>query len=165
MTSLSRKSPALIVAGLMAFDLAAAPLVSAADAKPSQAIVSEFVQALGAKDIAKVRAMLAPDATVMLPFGSGEGTTAKSRTFEGVEQAMGYFGSADQRLATVGFADVEISLAGDDRVFVEATGDMTLPDGRAYRNRYVIRFDIADGRITEVREYFDPLVAGAAFGN
>jgi ketosteroid isomerase-like protein len=38
-----------------------------------------------------------------------------------------------------------------------------MPDGRAYRNKYVFRFSIRDGRISHVREYFNPVIAAYAF--
>jgi len=45
------------------------------------------------------------------------------------------------------------------RVFIEQWGNMVLPDGRPYRNKYVFRFSIRQGRISHVREYFNPVIA------
>lgn len=33
-----------------------------------------------------------------------------------------------------------------------------LPTGRPYRNTYISRFSVRDGRLTQVAEFFDPLV-------
>jgi ketosteroid isomerase-like protein len=59
---------------------------------------------------------------------------------------------------------MELSITGDgSRVFIEQRGNMVLPDGRPYRNKYVFRFSIRDGRISHVREYFNPVIAAYAF--
>lgn len=61
--------------------------------------------------------------------------------------------------------DVEISLLGDgSRLFVEQRGNITLQSGKAYRNRYIFRYDIRDGKIARVREYINPIISAEAFG-
>jgi ketosteroid isomerase-like protein len=40
---------------------------------------------------------------------------------------------------------------------------MALSDGRSYRTKYVFRFSIRDGRVSHVREYFNPVIAAYAF--
>jgi ketosteroid isomerase-like protein len=50
-------------------------------------------------------------------------------------------------------------------VFVEGRGDLILKQtGQPYRNVYVFRFRISDEKITEIREYSDPVIYAQAFG-
>jgi Phenazine biosynthesis protein A/B len=50
-------------------------------------------------------------------------------------------------------------------VFVEGRGDLILKQtGQPYRNIYVFRFSISDGKITEIREYANPVIYAKALG-
>lgn len=52
-----------------------------------------------------------------------------------------------------------------DTVIARFDGDLVLADGTPYRNAYICVFTFdAAGKIAEYREYFDPIVAGVAFG-
>ncbi|MEM9972897.1 MAG: nuclear transport factor 2 family protein [Pseudomonadota bacterium] len=131
----------------------------------SESLVTEFFGALSDKNFEKIEAFFAPDAVVLLPFAAGQDTTSAPVVFEGMEQLMAYYRGAGQRIAEVGFVEPEVTLSPDGSiVFVENAGDMVLPDGRDYENRYVWRFTIEEGRFSEVREYYDPKVADTAFG-
>jgi ketosteroid isomerase-like protein len=48
-------------------------------------------------------------------------------------------------------------ISGGDRVAAEAVGYALLGNGRTYQNRYLLIADIADGYITQIREYCDTL--------
>ena len=59
---------------------------------------------------------------------------------------------------------MELSITADgSRLFIEQRGNMTMADGRPYRNRYVFRFDVRDGRVSHVREYINPIISAHAF--
>ena len=145
--------------------LLAAPIATAKNATASEDLVTTFFDALTTKDFDQIQAMFTEEATVYLPFAAGQETRANPIVFDGIEQVMDYYRSAGQRIAEVGFSDTEVTVSSNpDVVFVENVGDMVLPDGRAYENRYIWRFVIEDGLFTEVREYYDPKVADTAFG-
>ncbi len=61
------------------------------------------------------------------------------------------------------FVDVKIMPAEDAGTFVvESGGDMILPNGAEYKNRYVFIVGVKDDRIALFREYFNPDVLTAA---
>jgi len=137
-----------------------------AQAEPPAAVAARFFTALEARDPAALRALLAPEATNVLPYtASGDTAPAAMRRFEGRGQVMGYFTGALERIAEVRFTDSETVVGSDGvSVVVENRGDMVLADGRAYRNHYVWRLRVEDGRITAIREFFNPVTAALAFG-
>ena len=54
--------------------------------------------------------------------------------------------------------------AENDTVVVEARGDARTKDGRDYRNTYCFVLKLANGKITESREYMDTQLVKATFG-
>jgi ketosteroid isomerase-like protein len=158
-----RKTP--LSAFLLATVLAAATLDIARAASPEK-VVSDFFDALEARDPANVQTLLADDVTNVLPYtASGDTQPAALRRFEGRSAVMTYFEGAMERIRTIAFEDTAIAPTADgNTVFVETRGDMVLADGRAYRNLYVWVFETEDGQITAIREYFNPVTAALAFG-
>jgi ketosteroid isomerase-like protein len=55
-------------------------------------------------------------------------------------------------------------IAEDDLVVVEARGDNIAKSGARYDNHYCLVFQLADGKIVEVREYMDSALAEAILG-
>lgn len=57
-----------------------------------------------------------------------------------------------------------LGVAGErDRVAIEIQGRCTLPDGRHYDNNYCFVVVLREGRVCEVREYCDTLLAAQTF--
>jgi ketosteroid isomerase-like protein len=101
-----------------------------------------FFRAVATKDTVALGQSLTDDAVYEIPF-SESGSTEPG-------QFRRYVGAAAIN-------------ADGSRVFIEQRGNMVLSDGRSYRNRYVFRFAIRNGRICHVREYFNPVTAAYAF--
>ncbi len=75
-----------------------------------------------------------------------------------------YVDNAFARLGRIDWAERDIIRSADGRrVFVEALGDMVL-NGKPYRNRYVLRFDLKGGKITGMKEYLNPVTSAIATG-
>ena len=55
-------------------------------------------------------------------------------------------------------------LADDDHVVVEAHGDMISKNGVPYRNEYCLVFQLAEGKIVEMREYQDSILCERVLG-
>ena len=55
-------------------------------------------------------------------------------------------------------------LADEDWVIVEAKGDMVALDGRPYQNHYCLHYQIADGKIIEMKEYMDTVLCEDRLG-
>lgn len=58
----------------------------------------------------------------------------------------------------------ELILAEGDHVVVLAKGEATTVDGKAYNNDYCFVFRLTGGKIVEVQEYMDTVLADAALG-
>ena len=58
----------------------------------------------------------------------------------------------------------ELILADGDHVVVLAKGDAETVEGKRYDNDYCFVFRMKDGKIVEVREYMDTILADAALG-
>jgi ketosteroid isomerase-like protein len=41
---------------------------------------------------------------------------------------------------------------------------MEMSNGRPYKNRYIFRFDVENGKIKRIREYCNPVTGALAFG-
>ena len=55
--------------------------------------------------------------------------------------------------------------ADGDYVIVEARGDNVTREGKPYNNEYCFVFRLADGKITEVKEYADTALVEAVLGD
>jgi two-component system response regulator FixJ len=157
---------------LMALSLLSLPLLASAPAVAATArapaAVEQFLDAMTAKDRDKVAGLLATNVRIEYPFDrSGCTQDGCWRRFEGRDAALaGYVDPAFKRIQRIGWVDRDVSVAdGGKRVFVEALGDMQLADGTVYKNRYVLRIDIADGRITGMKEYLNPVTSAIATGS
>ncbi len=118
------------------------------------------------KDLDGVRALMAENIQIEIPFSeSGRTEDGHFRVYEGIEAACGFWATAFQAEGeSAGPLGTEITQSADGRVtFVEARGHLTMANGRDYRNRYVMRFVIENGKIAHVREYYNPIVSGYAF--
>jgi ketosteroid isomerase-like protein len=142
------------------------PVDSPQGRRAAKDAIRRFFRAVAAKDAAALTESITEDAIYEMPFSeSGSTEPGGFRSYAGaaavVEFWMATVGSGLQNL---GPDDVELSVTGDgSRVFIEQRGNMILSDGRAYRNRYVFRFSIRDGRVSHVREYINPIIAAYAF--
>jgi ketosteroid isomerase-like protein len=145
----------------------AALLITApAVARPADALVNAWLDALSRKDRPALEAMIAEDAVFEYPFDRSGKTEAGSwRSFRGRDAVLkNYVDVALARLSPIGWTEREVTRSADgSRVFVEALGDMGL-GGVPYRNRYVLRFDIKDDRITHMKEYLNPVTSAIATG-
>jgi ketosteroid isomerase-like protein len=142
--------------------LVAAPAM----ARPAQAVVEDWLAAQARKDRPALATMIAEDAVFEYPFDRSGKTEAGSwRVFRGRDAVLNnYIDVAFARLDRIGWTEREMTVSADGkRVFVEALGDMAIK-GVPYRNRYVLRFDIKDDRITHMKEYLNPVTSAIATG-
>jgi ketosteroid isomerase-like protein len=91
------------------------------------------------------------------------GTTDWSRTYDGKQAVRSellrpLFAQFGERY----MAEATRLTAEDDRVVVEARGQVTTKAGRPYDNAYCYVFRIVGGRITEITEYFDTELVATA---
>lgn len=135
--------------------------------RAAKASVARFYAAIGRRDWDAVRNALTADAVYEFPFSeTGSSDPSECRRFEGADAIVGFWRDTlarDMRFAAP--EDVDLSILADgSRLFIEQRGNIVLADGTPYRNRYIFRYDIRDGRIAHVREYINPVISARAFG-
>ena len=122
------------------------------------AVVQGFLQAVAAEDMRAADTLLSGSAEFVLPFHpSGDVSAAAVRRIPAPVYLSSLFANYDQ----IVFAEQIAHIANEGRsVFLEAYGDFRVAgSGRPYRNRYLFRFDIYDGRIERITEYRNPVTA------
>jgi ketosteroid isomerase-like protein len=143
-----------------AHEPAPAPLAPAA-----LTVVERYMDAMRARDRAAVDALVADDAVFEYPFSrSGNTEPGAGRRFEGREAVMrDYVDRGFAILTKIDWTDPVFTPSADGRtVFLEARGDMLLVNDVPYRNHYVVRFDVSDGRIVRMAEYMNTVTASQA---
>ena len=122
-------------------------------AERNQRIVEVFFESLDRGDAEALLAAYAPDATVWtagsLPF-SGTHTLDQLPEFMG--DILSQFPEG-LRFTVTGIT------AGDDRVAVEAESEGRHQNGRRYHNQYHFLFILRDGKIVQMKEYLDTMLA------
>jgi ketosteroid isomerase-like protein len=122
-------------------------------------VLRRAMQAFSARDIDAMLELLADDVVVEMPY--------EARFGYGVLDKAGFRALLDQLLVMYDRFDIEIDrlheLADGSGVVAEYRSDAVLAgSGVPYRNRYCGVFLLADGRISQWREYDNPLVVDEA---
>jgi ketosteroid isomerase-like protein len=133
----------------------------------------EFVRAVEAKDIGAVERTLREDA-VQLFMHSNAVTSAEGvadiiagrrqglcvADVSGREEVLGYTRGIFGKFDPLVWRDHRWTVSPDGReVFFLGVGDMVVArTGTPYRNTYLTRFDVADGKIVRMAEYGDAMM-------
>jgi len=105
--------------------------------------VLTFFKAVATKDRDAFAANVTDDVIHEIPFSeSGSTEPGKYRRFEGKAAVVDFWMAiSDGNIKAEPPEDVEVSVNADgSRIFIEQRGNMTMPNGKVYRNRYVFRF-------------------------
>jgi ketosteroid isomerase-like protein len=95
---------------------------------------------------------------------TGVGTASLSGTYRGKQAVMGeLMGPLFSQLKQGIYTDIDHIIAEGDHVVVQASGKAETLQGVAYNNSYCFVFKILDGKICEVTEYCDTLLASKVF--
>ena len=131
----------------------------------SQHAIDEFFRALDERDLSIASAVFTDEIVEIIPLAMN-GETDPERVFEGKGAVLGYLQLILENFEHAVVVDRHTFITGDgDTVFVEGRGDLILKQtGQPYRNIYVFRFSISDGKITEIREYANPVIYAKALG-
>lgn len=126
-------------------------------------IVRRYIDAINAWDFDTKRTMLHPDMVFELPYAP---PGFESR----IEGAENYLAFAKQAMAVVGdenLHDLHVETFGSDpgEAVCFYKSDMTIQtNGASYKNDYVGRFTVRNGKITRFAEYCDPIRLLVALG-
>ena len=140
-------------------------VASAAEVAATEQLVRAFVTANQAKDKATMMSLIADDIYHEIPFSeSGRTEEGAFRTNRGKDAMSVFFDMALSTIERLQFVDPTFVTSADARsVFVEGRGDCLMANGKIYRNRYVFRYDVENGKITGLREYYNPIISAFAF--
>jgi ketosteroid isomerase-like protein len=129
------------------------------------ATVGEFFRALSSRDIALADAVLDDNVVETIPL-SLSGSTDPQQIFEGKSAVLDYLQLILDNFENAAIDDVETFVSGDAQtVFVEAKGCLTVKhSAQPYRNNYVFRFSLNNGKITHIRGYANPVTYAKALG-
>jgi ketosteroid isomerase-like protein len=144
-----------------------APCDDPAARSAAKLVLRRFYSAIVRRDMAALSETLTEDAIYEFPLSeTGSSEPADCRRYIGRDAIVAFWqetSALDMRFAAP--VDVTLSILADgSRLFLEQRGDITLPSGFAYRNRYIFRYDFRDGQIAQVREYLNPVISAIAFG-
>jgi len=138
-----------------------------AAAKEAESIARSLIAAYERKDYPGLMAIYSRDAVIEIPFNPLGGTADSDiRRIRGEKELERFLVPGLAKMRTVRYDIEDISTAADgSRVFLEARGDFVTDEGKPYRNRYIFRLDIQDGRVVLQKEYFNVATAIAVFGD
>jgi len=119
-------------------------------------IVKLWFERFSAGDIDGALALMTPDATWRVPGKPESLPTAGVRDMKYMRRV---FERTFERLEAGLHMNVLDIVAEGDRVTTEVDGQGDLRNGRKYRQQYHFFFQLRDGKVSAVREYYDTLHA------
>ena len=124
-------------------------------------LVLDFYAAGARGDMDACFAMLADDIT-----WTNIGTTRFSGTYSGKEALVAQLlGPLFSQLKSGIASKIERLIAVDDVVVAQTNGSAETHDGTPYNNTYCQVIRVRDGKIAEVKEYFDTALVNAVVGD
>jgi Ketosteroid isomerase-related protein len=122
------------------------------------ALAERFFAAMEDQDREAMAELFAPDATITIPL-SLDGSPNPLGVFRGRREAMSYVDTVLTNFERTVMLDKTFTVSEDaGTVFIQAKGDLVTRGTRQpYRNVYVFRIDVRDGRIAAIWEYGNPI--------
>lgn len=132
-------------------------------AEKNVALVKDFLDALGRFEFDRLEALVTEDVVFTIPFGPAEFTAhveGRDKWFEVVKgwssQLNGHENLHDLR--------VDALSSNPDELVTFYNSDMDMKNGYHYKNNYIGRVTVRDGRVSRFDEYFDSLPFVLALG-
>jgi ketosteroid isomerase-like protein len=124
-------------------------------------LVREYIDAINSWDLARMRALLAEDAVMEMPYAP-EGF---ERRIEGRERILPFVELVSRLIPAENLHDLELDTLHSNPGEVVCTykSDMRI-NSNPYRNEYIARWTVRDGKISYFGEYFDPIRLVVALG-
>jgi len=129
----------------------------------NMASVRRYIDAINAWDFDTMRELLAEDAVFEMPYAP-EGF---ERRITGRDAILAFVETVPAIIDAENLHDVRLATYHSDpgEIVAEYRSDMVIkPTNSEYRNEYVSRFTLRDGRVTRFAEYYDPIRLVTALG-
>jgi uncharacterized protein len=126
-------------------------------------VVERYINAINRWDFEVQRELLAEDAVFEMPYAP-EGF---ARRFTGRDDIIAFVETIPAIIDAENLHDLRLETYASDpgEVVAEYRSDMVIKTtGATYRNEYVSRFTVRDGRITRFAEYYAPIRLVVALG-
>jgi len=133
----------------------------------NKAALKAYLGAVHDTDLDAIDALMTDDVVVEIPFNeSGKTDQASYRIYRGKAEVRAFWAEAFKAEGELhGMSETDVTMTGDgSRVFMEFRGHLTMQSGKEYRNRYVMRVDLVDGKVSRCKEYYNPIQSAYAFG-
>lgn len=126
------------------------------------AVVRRYIDAINVWDFEVKDELLADDAVFEMPYAP----PGWDRKMEGKATIMPFLKQIPAVIEAENLHDVRIDTLGSDpgEVIADYRSDMKMVIPVEYRNEYIGRFTVRDGRITRFAEYYDPCKLIIALG-
>jgi uncharacterized protein len=127
----------------------------------SERIARQFIRRIEAKNVQALSNILAENVVLEQPYQ----LPGRPNRFEGNLAVQGFLQGINQTFSTIRFENLRTIVSADGQtVTLEAQGDFVIAaNGLPYQNVYIIVLQIEDGKITVIREYFNPLINAQVF--
>jgi ketosteroid isomerase-like protein len=122
--------------------------------KDALELTKNYIRAIETQDRETIADSLAENVRQVFPMAAG-GFEGIQAVFEGKEEVLEYTYGLFEKFSSLKWVDADWTISNDGaRVFLQAKGDLIVAHSNApYRNTYVIRFDIEEGKIVHITEY------------
>ncbi|MBD2465238.1 nuclear transport factor 2 family protein [Oscillatoria sp. FACHB-1407] len=163
-----------VVGILPAIALTSIPLTSAANAEAvpllaqtmptsstSEQTIRTFIQQIEAENLQGLGDLLAENVVLEQPYQ----LPGAPNRFEGKAAVQGFFQRINQTFSRIQFENLRVIVSADEQtVTVEGQGNFVIAEnGASYQNVYIVVFEMRDGKIGTIREYFNPLILAQTF--
>ncbi len=129
----------------------------------NMAIVRRYIDAINRWDFDTKRDLLAENAVFEMPYAPD----GFERRITGRDEIIAFVETVPSIIDAENLHDVRLETYHSDpgEIVAEYRSDMVIkPTNAEYRNEYVSRFTVRDGRITRFAEYYDPIRLVLALG-
>jgi uncharacterized protein len=129
----------------------------------NMAIVRRYIDAINRWDFDAKRELLAEDAVFEMPYAPEPFV----RRITGRDDILAFVRTIPELVDAENLHDLRLETyhADPGEIAAEYRSDMVIkPTGAEYRNEYVGRFTVREGRITRFAEYYDPIRLVVALG-
>lgn len=129
----------------------------------NMAIVQEYIDAINRWDFDKKRELLDDDALFEMPYSP----PGFDKSLRGKENILAFVQTVPSIIDAENLHDVEMHTFHDDPGEIVCTykSDMEIkPKMTPYKNRYITRWTVRDGKVTYFAEYYDPILLVEALG-